>query len=215
MRSDREWIWWQRGETAAWTETEFLASGKDYFHNVAAHWRQYGMGTRHVVEIGCGAGRITKQLLSVFARVTAISPGQIALDDAERVRFSIPQGAVVIPPGTYNGRFSREVFRQFSSFSGIASYCRATLDHLVPGGTVCFQLPLRGIQRFNPVSYAALRIARVPKRALGGRRMMEYRMYSARQVFDMLTSAGYFDCELRVFAAAAHPFGHAHFFARK
>ena len=238
MRSDREWIWWgqndplwavnslpgrQRGAPDAWSETEFLESGRRYFPKVAAQWRQYGMGDRHVCEIGCGAGRITKQLASVFTRVTAVdvSPDQIALarrllgDDSHRVRFSKPEPSAPIPPGQYDGMFSCEVFQHLSSFQGIADYCRAVFNQLVPGGTICFQLPVRGVQHVNPAEYWFLRMARVVKRAIGGHRMMEYRMYSVPRVFDMLASVGYVDCELRVFPAADHQDGHAYFFARK
>jgi len=237
MKSDREWIWWgrhdplwavnsrrgkERGAAEAWREEEFLESGRRYFAAVAAQWRQYGMGHDHVAEIGCGAGRITAQLLTVFDHVTAIdvSPDQMALAhrllgaDAERVRFTTPDPQTLIPAGAYDGLFSCEVFQHFSSFQGIEDYCRAASALLVPGGSLCIHVPVWRVQRVPLARYGLQRAARVLKRLAGGRRMMEYRMYPAPRMFDMLRAAGYVDCELRVFPVADHDEGHTYFFAR-
>src|SRR6476620_5701387 len=95
LQSNREWLFWgrhdplyavatrpgkQAGGPAPWTADEFLETGRLYFADVYRHWRQYGVGSEHCAEIGCGSGRVTRQLVAHFRRVTAqdVSPDQLA-----------------------------------------------------------------------------------------------------------------------------------------
>src|SRR5437764_14507215 len=81
MRSDREWRQWGRrdplwgvlstpGRQASggrpWTDEEVMAQGRAAFPAYLDQWRQYGLSTDSCLEIGCGVGRMTAQLLEVF-----------------------------------------------------------------------------------------------------------------------------------------------------
>ena len=121
LRSDREWIYWgerdplysvvtragrEAGGLNPWTAEEFLETGRRYFAYVLLHWTRYGVGSRHCVEIGCGAGRITHQLLDQFANVTAldVSPAQIERaklllgERAGRTRFALVSETLIPIP---------------------------------------------------------------------------------------------------------------------
>src|SRR5690349_20183075 len=100
LSTDREWIFWgehdplwavssvagrERGAARAWTAEEFLADGATYFATVQRQWTHYGMGSTHCLEIGAGSGRLTKQLLATFARVTAVDVSAAQLENARRL----------------------------------------------------------------------------------------------------------------------------------
>src|SRR5579864_5145089 len=95
LESNAEWMRWamddplwavvteperKRGERRAWTDEEFYSSGEADWQDFLLRWRQYGVDTKNCLEIGCGAGRITKQLSLLFKKVYAIdvSPTMIA-----------------------------------------------------------------------------------------------------------------------------------------
>ena len=238
-KSNREWIHWgksdplwavlslpgrQAGGARAWTPEEFLAHGREYFSHVRSQWEHYGMGSAHCLEIGAGSGRLTKQLLSRFARVTAVDVSAAQLenavrllgDDAQRVTFAVvDEPQFPVSDGSADGLFSAEVFQHFSSFDPIEGYLRDGFRALSSGGTVCFQLPVTGMHQVSELSLQ-LRAARTTLERLVGRtHVMEYRMHSAERVLTMLSKIGYVDCELRAFAVGTEAGHHAYFFARK
>lgn len=239
MRSNREWVFWgkadplwavnsirgkERGASSAWTEEDFLQSGTAYFDDVRRQWQNYGIGSTHCVEIGCGSGRITNQLLTVFDKVTAldVSPDQLETarrllgSRAERVNFVLVETAQVpIEAGLIDGMFSCEVFQHFSDFSGIELYLRAVFLKLKPGGTICFQIPVSGLHGYGTFRYLVKRAAIAVKRVAHVRAIMDYHFYPAARIFKTLRSIGYKDCEMRMFPLADHEDGHAYFFARK
>jgi len=64
-----------------WTQEDFYAYGELIWSEYFPAWERYGVSTESCLEIGCGAGRITRQLVSVFRSVSAIdiSPEMIEL----------------------------------------------------------------------------------------------------------------------------------------
>ncbi len=239
MRSNREWVFWgkadplwavnsvrgkERGASNPWTAEDFLESGAAYFDGVRSQWQNYGIGKAHCVEIGCGSGRITNQLLTVFDKVTAVdvSPDQLETarrllgSKAERVNFVLVETPQVpIEGDLIDGMFSCEVFQHFSDFSGIELYLRAVFPKLKPGGTICFQIPVSGLHGYGTFQYFVKRAAIAVKRLAHFRAIMDYRFYPAPLIFKTLRNIGYRDCELRMFPLADHEGGHAYFFARK
>ena len=239
MRSNREWMFWgktdplwavnsvrgkKRGSPGAWCDGDFLGSGAAYFESVLPQWRGYGMGSGHCLEIGCGSGRITNQLLNVFKQVTAldVSPDQIEsarrllgakADRAAFMLVDVPQ--VPLPDCSLDGMFSCEVFQHFDDFSGVESYLRAVFPKLKPGGTICFQIPVSGVHNISMPRYWLKRAVTAAERLAGRPAIMEYRLYPAPRIFQALGGAGYKDCEMRMFPVAFHEDGHAYFFARK
>jgi SAM-dependent methyltransferase len=239
LNTDREWIFWgehdplwavssvagrQRGSARAWTAEEFLADGAAYFASVREQWTHYGMGSTHCLEIGAGSGRLTKQLLTTFRRVTAVDVSAAQLENARsllgenatRVTFAVvSEPAFPVSDASADGLFTAEVFQHFASFAPIEAYLRDGFRALASGGTVCFQLPVVGMHSVSRVGFA-IRAARTNlERLLGRRKVMDYRFHEASLVLATLERIGYVDCELRAFAVGAHEGRHAYFFARK
>src|SRR6202035_2651796 len=94
-KSNREWVYWGdvdplygvvsllgKSKTNAdpWTEEDFYERGIPTFESTLRHWEEYGIVRDSCVEIGCGVGRMTRCLQSVFPTVYAcdISPGMLA-----------------------------------------------------------------------------------------------------------------------------------------
>lgn len=238
-KSNREWIHWgqsdplwavlslpgrQAGAAHAWTAEEFLAHGRGYFAPVRSQWEHYGMGSAHCLEIGAGSGRLTRQLLANFARVTAVDVSSAQLenarrllgDDAPRVTFAVvDEPKFPVPDGSADGLFSAEVFQHFSSFEPIEAYLRDGFRALASGGSICFQLPVRKVHQVSELRFRIRALRTTVERLVGRTHVMEYRLYAAERVFATLSSIGYVDCELRVFAVGAHEGRHAYFFARR
>ncbi len=239
LPSNREWIYWgehdplygvstRRGKEIGgadpWTPEEFLETGRRYFADVALHWKRYGMGTRHCVEIGCGAGRITRQLADCYEAVTAIdvSPAQIELArgllgaQAHRVTFALVKDPVIpVADAVCDGVFSCEVFQHLDSQRAVFAYFREAHRVLVPGGTLCIQVPVKGMQPRTltalPLRNTLLRFLR----RLGRQRMMIYRTHEAPRVLNHLVEIGFTDVELQLFHAEEQDGFHPYFMARK
>lgn len=237
--SNKEWIFWGRADPLLgvatrpgkgvdganpWTATEFLEAGRSYFADVWRHWLQFGVGRGHCVEIGCGSARITSELVKVFECVTAldVSPDQLArasehLGSArDRVSLQcVSEPAIPVPAASADAVFSCEVFQHFESDAPFLEYLAEAARVLRPSGTICFQLPVAGLQPSVFLSSATrTRLLRVLRR-LGRRRLMIYRTYEGRMVIETLTSLGFRDVELRSFRPAGEQGHQAYFFGRK
>jgi SAM-dependent methyltransferase len=242
MRSNREWLYWgrhdplwavaslpgrERGAPRQWTADDFLAMGASDFADVARHWTHYGMGRQRCIEIGCGAGRMTKQLLGRFEHVLAldVSPDQVAQArtllgaDAARVEFTLVDSpAVPAAPGSCDAMFSSHVFQHLPGFAAVESYLRHTFAALTSGGTVCFHLPAPGAHRTAEHSalWYAVRTGKIAvKRALGRHDVMEYHRYEPSRVLRVLEHIGYREPELRVFDMRSNGDAHSYYFARR
>jgi len=239
MESDKEWRYWgetdplyavysrsdkKKGLPGAWSDDDFRRSGEAYFADVARQWRQYGMGRLRCIEVGCGAGRITGQLLHHFEAVTALDVSERQIETAarllgplaSRVSFHVVDRPVIpAPDGGCDGFFSCEVFQHFSDPTVVGRYLLAAYPKLSAGGTICFQLPVKGMQRLaSPLFRLRARSTGI-QRALGRRLIMEYRYYSAPDVFADMKTAGFTDCEMRIFETHEHDGRHVYFFGRK
>ncbi|MEO8577938.1 MAG: class I SAM-dependent methyltransferase, partial [Gemmatimonadales bacterium] len=214
----------ERGGSREWTASEFLAEGAEYFAPVHHQWSHYGMGGDHCLEIGAGSGRLTRQLLELFRRVTAVDVSSAQLDnarrllgdDADRVTFAVvDEPAFPVADRSADGLFTAEVFQHFSGFEPIEAYLRDGFRALKSGGTICFQLPVIGMHPVSRSRYAIRAVRTNIERALGRRKVMDYRFYEAARVLGTLFDIGYRDCELRAFNVGAHNGHHAFFFGRK
>lgn len=239
VHSNQEWIFWGRhdplfavavrpgkqvDESAPWTVEEFLEMGRRYFADVYRQWQQYGVGAEHCVEIGCGSGRITRQLLGHFRRVTGVDVSQDQLDnarrllgpDAERLALArVSEPVLPLAGASCDGVFSCEVFQHFDTPQPLGEYLREASRVLGAGGTVCFQVPVRGVHPASLLSSAIRTAVLRLLRRLGRRRMMIYQRYRANLVFELLAQAGFRDLEMRLFQAAEQQGFHAYFFGRK
>lgn len=242
MKSNAEWRFWgkadplyavathpgkDRKSRTPWTDEEFLALGASDFREIASHWKHFGMGHDRCVEIGCGSGRMTKQLLAHFDTVLAIdvSPDQIATAtqllgaDVERVTFVVvDQPDIPAAEGELDGLFTTHVFQHLASYEAVERYLELAFARLRSGSSICFHIPVPGAHRGveHPVWWYWLRTAKVlAKRLIGSLRIMEYRRYDASRVFRTLERIGFVDCELRIFTLTSSNDPHSFFFARR
>jgi hypothetical protein len=126
MRSDIEWKEWgkvdplfgvasldgrsKRGPKP-WTDEEFYAHGKACWQEYLPYWERYGLTRGLCVEIGCGAGRLTKVLAESFRSVHALDVSEDMIVKARtavptNVTFQLttePRIDLPDPPGAYRG----------------------------------------------------------------------------------------------------------------
>lgn len=138
MRSNIEWqIWGKKdplfavaswpGKEAegsnAWSDSDFYELGRADWLDFSASWKQYGVNAGHCVEIGCGAGRITKQLADFFQRVSGLDVSKDQLDYARKhVQPNVElvetsSTTIPLPDSSADGVFSVHVFQHFNSLS--------------------------------------------------------------------------------------------------
>ncbi len=242
LQSNKEWQTWgrvdplwsvaswpgkERSGATPWTPEEFLALGAADFGDILKHWRHFGLVPERCVEIGCGAGRITAQLASVFERVDAIdvSADQLRLaqqllgSSAAKVQFHhVKDATIPLPDQSCTGMFSCHVFQHFSQFDGVARYLEETIRVLASGGTACFHIPVPGAHRGAAVSKLRLTLHNVSvkvRRFVGGGRIMEYHRYSPTAIFNVLKAIGFRNAELRVFDMSSNGDAHSFFFVRR
>jgi SAM-dependent methyltransferase len=242
LRSNQEWRAWgkidplwsvaswpgkERGGPRPWTPEEFLALGASDFRDILGHWRQYGLTAGTCVEIGCGAGRMTTQLLTVFPRIEALDVSEDQMNvargflgtRADRVRFHLVDGpAIPLPDGSCTAMFSSHVFQHISQFTAIVRYLEETFRVLSAGGTVCFHIPVPGAHRGAPSSPLRLllhNVAAKVRRVLHYWRFVEYHRYSAVRILGTLDTIGFQGAELRVFDMTSNGDAHSFFFARR
>lgn len=168
---------------------------------------------------------MTAQLVDVFQRVEALDVSANQIDLARHllgvrsnqvVFHEVDGPQVPLADASCAAMFSCHVFQHLSSFAGVTRYLKETFRVLAPGGTICFHIPVPGAHRRAPVSRSrlALHNAKVGiRRLLGGRRVMEYHLYSPALVFRTLECIGYRGAELRVFDMTSNQDAHSFFFA--
>lgn len=238
-RTNKEWEYWGKADpmfgvltsqgreksgSNPWTVDEVREQGRKYFAEVYPHWQGYGVGRLHCLEIGCGTGRITRQLVDHFDQVTGVdvSAAQLASakellgSEADRVQLTLVATPVLpLADGACDGIFSCEVFQHFDADEPLAQYLRESFRVLTSKGTICFQVPLEGV---TPATALASRlrntILRVA-RSLGRRRMMIYRKYQAAALLALLNDTGFIRVEIRVMHSAAHGGFESYFFGTK
>jgi SAM-dependent methyltransferase len=242
VNTNAEWKYWgkhdplwsvaslegkQSAGSAAWTAEEFLAMGAADFANVRRQWEHYGFRSGRCVEIGCGSGRMTKQLAATFASVLAldVSEQQIARareiigEASGKVDFRVVEQPVIpATDGSCDAMFSCHVFQHLPGQSIIATYLRETHRVLRPSGSICFHLPVPGAHitsRQSELWYRTWNVYTRLRRWLGIMHIAEYHRYRVRDVLRLLGAVGFRDVELRVFAMSSNGDYHSYFFARK
>jgi len=137
-----------------WSDEEFFASGEralaEQISNDMINICQ-GRDPKQmkVIEIGCGAGRITRALSSQFGEVHGVDVSGEMVAQASRALGDRPNAHVyqnngkdlsVLPPGPYDFAFSMIVFQHIPSREVIYSYVREIHRLLRPGALFKFQV---------------------------------------------------------------------------
>lgn len=140
--------------TKEWTDQEFFASGE---RTVAEEIRTdlvnicQGKPPRQmrVLEIGCGAGRVTRALAGLFGEVHGVDvsgemirQAKLALQDCPNafVYQNNGQDLDIVPPLEFDFAFSSIVFQHIPSRGIIENYVREVHRLLRPGALFKFQV---------------------------------------------------------------------------
>ncbi len=140
--------------TKEWTDEEFFASGERTVANdILTDMENICQGREpadmRVLEIGCGAGRVTRALANLFGEVHAVDVSgemvrQAALALADRSNAFVYQNngkdLTVVPALEFDFAFSSIVFQHIPSREVIENYVREVHRLLRPGALFKFQV---------------------------------------------------------------------------
>jgi len=141
-------------ERTDWTDSEFFASGeRTVAEEILTDMTNICQGREprqmRVIEIGCGAGRITRALSRLFGEVYAIDVSGEMVAQARQACADRPGAHVfqnngmdltVLPDIGYDFAFSTIVFQHIPSREVIVNYVREVGRLLKPGALFKFQV---------------------------------------------------------------------------
>lgn len=147
-----------------WTDEEFFASGEATLaehirtdpHNICQGKLPAEM---RVLEIGCGAGRVTRALASYFGEVHAVDISEEMIARAKQALHGQANAHVyrnngmdlsVVPALPFDFAFSLYVFQHIPSYEIIESYLREVHRLLRPGALFKFQAQGSELVEVNP-----------------------------------------------------------------
>ena len=201
------------GGAAPWTDEEFYAAGQAAWEKYLVRWRRYGLDPASCVEIGCGAGRLTKHMAATFLRIAAldVSPAMLAYAKKHvpdpRVTFLLAAGDTIpLADASVSAAFSTYVFQHFDTLAHATAYFGEIARVLRPGGTMLIQQPVhawpwdRGVFEWLHRVVSVGDDARVWVRRklvpLGVRPPMRGLSYGQQYVFETLHAVGLEDVEV-------------------
>lgn len=137
-----------------WTDEEFFRSGEqtvaeEILTDMTNVCRGKAPADMRVLEIGCGAGRVTRALAKLFGEVHAVDVSGEMVELARRALAAYPGASVyqnngkdlsVIPVENFDFAFSSIVFQHIPSREVIYSYVREVNRLLRPGALFKFQV---------------------------------------------------------------------------
>ena len=178
LKTNSEWLEWGRRDplfgvaswenknvsgAAPWTDEEFYALGESDWRDFEERWRKYGYAPGSFVEIGCGAGRITKQLSMAFKSGHALDVSDSMVRYAAsrvttgNVEWHVTEGLTMpLEDNSVDAAFSCHVLQHFPSCeSGYACFGEI-VRILKPGGTLMIHLPIHMFPQAVSRKFAAL-----------------------------------------------------------
>ena len=137
-----------------WTEEEFFRSGQmtveeEILTDMTNICQGKTPGEMKVLEIGCGAGRVTRALAGLFGEVHAVDVSGEMVELARRALAGHPNAHVyknngmdlsVVPELSFDFAFSSIVFQHVPSREVIENYVREVHRLLRPGALFKFQV---------------------------------------------------------------------------
>ena len=137
-----------------WTDQTFFASGEqaiaeEILTDTVNIYQGKDPARMRVLEIGCGAGRLTRALSGIFGEVHAVdvsgemvARARAALQDRPNVTFYQNNGCdlTVVPPLVFDFAYSSHVFQHIPSREVIDTYVREVHRLLRPGALFKFQV---------------------------------------------------------------------------
>lgn len=173
----------------------FVASGRVDTEFVVSTFYATAPRTR-ILEIGCGAGRMTRHLADAFTEVIALDPTAAVLDELRRSLGDRPGITPVLgcetalrdlPDGSVDAVLAYVVFQHVSSRDSVREYVAQGARLLGPGGVAAFQF--RGTGPRSRAADAAGWIGRVVTHRTWSRSWRGHR-YSTRSIRSMAGPTG-------------------------
>ena len=224
----------RKGGEDPWNDREFYQLGESDWADFSVHWERYGINRTSVLEIGCGAGRITLQLAKYFLRVHAldVSEGMLAYArehvKAENVDFHLSDGVEIPLPGNaVTAVFSSHVFQHFDSTDIATEYFREIYRVLQHGGSLMIHLPIYawpyGTGIAIPLLYRIRKTAddiwaRINRSLIAKfklRPTMRMTSFPVDYLYESLAETGFVDVEISIFLTKINAGLHPFVFARK
>lgn len=139
---------------ADWSDEEFYASGEqtvaeDILSDMENICHGLDPARMRVLEIGCGAGRVTRALAKVFGEVHGVDVSGNMIERARNVLENVPNAFVYQNSGAdlqpvqhlpFDFAFSCCVFHHIPNVRLIEAYWRATSEVLRPGALFKFEV---------------------------------------------------------------------------
>jgi len=238
MKSNQEWKEWgkvdplfavaswkdrDKGGSNPWTDDEFYALGKSDWRDFFAQWQQYGCNTRHCIEIGCGAGRLTKHIANTFDHVTALDVSEDQVNyarsrvDRQNITYRVTDG-VGFPriPEPVTAAFSAHVFQHFDSLSDAEQVFREIHQAISAGGSFMIHLPiyslpdspLQGAMRGLISAYKHVGTLKAEIDRLRSKMIMRGLPYERSWLAERLTVIGFRQVEFRTFQVKSNQSWH-------
>jgi len=178
MRTHAEWQAWakrdplwavaswsgrERDGANPWTDEEFYALGADWLDFDRAWRDSIGHSSRSILEIGCGAGRITRMLADPFSRVIAVDVASDAVLYAQsrvladNIVWRVGTGDVLpADDASVDSIFSCHVFQHFHDNAAQLHAFKEIRRVLLPGGTFFVHIPLHTFPagHFSAIAHA-------------------------------------------------------------
>lgn len=251
MKTNEEWEAWgkedplhgvaswsgrQKGEDNEWTDDEFYDLGRSDWRDFSERWDCYSYNRESCLEIGCGAGRITKQLSEEFRVVHALDVSIDMIEYAQRnvtgnnVIWHVSDGtSIPLQDGLVLTVFSCHVFQHFPSVEEGLMYFKEIQRVLKPGGTMMIHLPLhdfpivnKKFSNFVRFLYSLFLILTSVKGDIrrwqmrrGGEKYMHGISYEASHLYKQLQSFGFEKIEFVNFPMQSNDYLHSCVFATK
>jgi ubiquinone/menaquinone biosynthesis C-methylase UbiE len=138
----------ERDGATPWTNVDFDETGRGHREEFLQRWQRYGVERESCVEIGCGAGRLTRHIAGDFAEVQALDVAEGMINYARQhvgpnVHMHVTDGiSLPVADSSVTAVFSVIVFLHFDHIEHAAAYFRDMARALKQGGTVMIKMPL-------------------------------------------------------------------------
>ena len=227
----------ERDGAHPWTDEEFYETGRKDWSEFRERWERYGLDRESCLDIGCGAGRLTRSIAEDFKMVHGVdvAEGMIAYARERvggNVQLHVTDGVTLpLADASLTAVFSVIVFLHFDRAEHAADYFREIARVLRPGGTIMIQLPLHAWpSNLKPVvrkayaatyaGYTALRRMKAAYHRLWLSRakwsaFMQSTSYDMDWLDSTLTGIGFRDLETTFFRPKRGGANYSWVFARK
>jgi cyclopropane fatty-acyl-phospholipid synthase-like methyltransferase len=151
-------------ENPEWSDEEFFRSGENtvaeqIFNDTENIYQGRHPKQMRIIEIGCGAGRVTRALAKVFGEVHAVDVSGEMVNLARHALADYPNAFVyqnngkdlrILPDHSYDFAFSTIVFQHIPSREVIYSYVREVHRLLRAGALFKFQVQGDTLMNVHP-----------------------------------------------------------------